>query len=307
MMRRGIFLILVLAGMQMLAMTAVAAPVDGILRVLTAREQRLQRDVDMCARGVAHAEQTLRDAESALRLALSSKDRAAEATAREAVAVGRENYEGYRELCAGFAQDLRRASKSLTLARRLLEHNAEQPINAAVVEQRGQVERRNAEGAWMALAGDRAAPLRSGDRLRTGANSGAEFMLQDGATAAQIAADTELQLTLDDLGNAVVDLSRGAFFAAVNPLLIRMKRMEVRTPTAALAVRGTRFAVRQAADGSTELLVLAGMVEAMPSDGGRAVMVEAGQRLVMRQGEPLAVTAIDWNTTRRWWREDGEE
>lgn len=308
MMRRGILLILVLAGMQMLAMAAVAAPPDGILRVLAAREQRLQRDVDMCTRGVALAEQTLRDAESALRLSLSSKDRVAETTAREAVAVSRENHDGYRALCAGIAQDLQRAGKSLTLTRRLLERAAGQPIGAAVIEQRGQVEQRNAEGVWTALGTDSAAPLRSGDRLRTGAGSGAEFMLQDGATAAQIAADTELQLTLDDMGNAVIDISRGAFFAAVTPLLNRMKRMEVRTPTAVLAVRGTRFAVRQTADGSTELLVLAGAVAAMPADGGTTVMVESGQRLLMRPGESFgAVAPIDWSTTRRWWREDEEE
>lgn len=307
-MRRGILLILVLAGMQLLATAAVAAPPDGILRVLAAREQRLQRDVDMCTRGMALAEQTLRDAESALRLSLSSKDRAAETTAREAVAVSRENYAGYRELCAGIAQDLQRAGKSLTLARRLLERVAGQPIGAAVIEQRGQVEQRNAQGVWTALGTDSAAPLRSGDRLRTGPNSGAEFMLQDGDTAAQIAADTELHLTLDDFGNAVVDLSRGAFFATVTPLLKRAKRMEVRTPTAVCAVRGTRFAVRQAPDGSTELLVLDGVVEATPADGGNAVMVQSGQRLFVRTGESFgAVAAIDWSTTRRWWHEDAEE
>ncbi|MEW6647089.1 MAG: FecR domain-containing protein [Pseudomonadota bacterium] len=275
--------------------------------MLSAREQRLQRDIPMCNRGVALAEQTLRDAESALRLSLSSKDRAAEALAREAVAVSRGNYNDYRELCAGLDQDLQRARRSLTLARRLLERDPGQPIGAAVIEQRGQVERSNPESAWAPLAADSATPLRSGDRLRTGPGGGAEFMLQDGATAAQIAADTEVQLTLDDLGNAVVDISRGAFYAAVTPLLTRMKRMEVRTPTAVLAVRGTRFAVRQAPDGSTELLVLEGVVEATPADGGSAVMVGAGQRLLMRQGEPLAVVVIDWNTTRRWWREEAAE
>jgi hypothetical protein len=302
MMGRGIFLLLVLASLQM---PAVAAPMDGIMRALSAREQRLQRNVDLCTRGVAHAEQTLRDAESALRLSLSSKDRAAEAMAREAVAVSRENYDGYRELCAESAQDLQRARKSVALARRLLERNAGQHVDAAVVEQRGQVERGNADGGWAPLAGDSAAPLRSGDRLRTGPGSGAEFLLQNGDTAAQIAADSELELTLDDLGNAVVDLSRGAFFAAVTPLKSRMKRMEVRTPAAVIAVRGTRFAVARMADGGTELLVLEGKVEAARLDGSAAVMVHEGQRLVLRPGaRAAAVTDIDWGVTRRWWRED---
>lgn len=306
-MRRGVLVILVLVGMQLPVLSAVAASMDGVLRALTGREQRLQQSVDMCMRGVAHAEQTLRDAESALRLSLSSKDRAAEAMAREAVAVSRENYNGYRELCAERNQDLQRARKSLTLAQRLLEREPGQPIGAAVIEQRGQVERSNPEGAWTPLAADSAIPLRSGDRLRTGPGGGAEFMLQDGATAAQIAADTELQLTLDDLGNAMVDISRGAFYATVTPLLTRMKRMQVRTGSGTCSVRGTRFAVRQTPDGGTELLVLEGVVEATSVDGGSAVMVEAGQRLLMRQGEPFAVAAIDWSTTRRWWREEGEE
>jgi len=304
-MPRLLLFFLLLLGLPSLAP---AAPLDGAIQRLVAREQGLQRDIDMCTRGVARAEQTLRDAEKALHLSVASKDRAAEATAREAVAVSRDNYNGYRELCADRAHDLLRVRKSLVLVRRLQERSSAASTDAAVIEQRGQVERRGAAGNWASLSSESAEPLLSGDRLRTGPNSGAEFLLQDGATAAQIAADTELQLTLDDLGNAVVDISRGAFYAAVTPLLTRMKRMEVRTPAAVCAVRGTRFAVRQAPDGSTELLVLDGVVEAMPADGGSTVMVTLGQRLVIRQGEPLAaVAAIDWNTTRRWWREEGAE
>lgn len=304
-MRRYIFSWLLFAALQAVAGLATAAPLDGIVKSLAGREQGLQRKVNLCNRGVAEAERTLREAEDILRQSVSRKDPVAEATAREAVAIRRENYSGYRELCAELAQDLQRARKSLALARRLLERKEGGPIDGAVVEQRGQVERSGSTGAWGALAGDSAEPLRSGDRLRTGANGSAEFMLQDGDTSAQIGADTEMQLTLDDVGNAVVDLSRGAFFAAVAPLKSRMKRLEVRTPTAAIAVRGTRFAVARMADGATELLVLEGQVEATPLDGSTAVLVHEGQRLVLRPGvRAAAVTDIDWDVTRRWWRED---
>lgn len=300
-------LFLLLAAMQVPAMQAVAAPMEGIVKALAGREQGLRRDVDMCSRGVARAEQSLREAESALRLSLSSKDRAAEATAREAVALSRDNYNGYRELCAERALDLQRAHKSLALAQRLQQLSGSAPVSAAVVEQRGRVERSAAAGSWEALAGDSAAPLQSGDRLRTGPDGGAEFMLQDGTAAAQIGANTEMQLTLDDMGNAVVDLSRGAFYAAVTPLLSRMKRMEVRTSGGAGAVRGTRFVVHQTAD-STEFMVLEGQVAVTPAGGGDTVLVDAGQRLVLRTGEEvMAPVAIDWSVTRRWWREDTAE
>lgn len=307
-MPRLMLFVLLLLGVQVLPQPAAAAPLDGTIKRLTAREQGLHRDVTQCNRHLERAEQTWREAEKALRLSVARKDQAAEATARDAVAISRDNYNGYREICADMAADLQRAHKNLVLVRRLQERGLGMSTDAAVIEQRGQVERRSAAGNWTPLSGASAEPLQSGDRLRTGPNGGAELMLQDGVTAAQIAADTELQLTLDDVGNAVLDLSRGAFFAAVSQLRDHKKRMQVRTGSGTCSVRGTRFAVRQAPDGSTELLVLEGVVEAMPLDGGSAVRVEAGQRLVMRQGEPFgAVAAIDWNTTRRWWREEPEE
>jgi ferric-dicitrate binding protein FerR (iron transport regulator) len=306
-MRYLLFPLLALVSLQGLPSRAEAVPLDGIIKAMTGREQAMQRRVAQCNSLLSGVQQSLRQSEEALRQAQVSKDRVAEATAREAVALSRDNYNGYRELCAERTLDLQRARKSLALAQRLQQLAGTEPVNAAVVEQRGQVERSAAAGPWGALAGDSAAPLRSGDRLRTGPNSGAEFLLQDGATAAQIGANTEMQLTLDDAGNAAVDLTRGAFYAAVAPLMSRVKRMEVRTGGGSGAVRGTRFAVHQAAD-RTEFMVLEGQVEVTPVAGGDAVLVHAGQRLVLRPDEPgAAATDIDWSVTRRWWREEMAE
>lgn len=288
---------------------AEAAALDGIIKVLAGREEGARLRLERCNYAIKSSEQSLREAEAALNLALESRDRVAEAIAREAVALSRDNRNNYRELCAGREADLQRAHKSLVIARRLQERSASSAtVSSVVVEQRGRVEQSGASGEWRQVSADSANPLQSGDRLRTGPGSGAEFLLQDGATAAQLAANSEIQLSLDDVGNAAVDLTRGAFYAAVAPLFLRMKRLEVRTPGWAMAVRGTRFSVREDADGGTELLVLEGQVEVTPRGGVDSILVHAGYRLVLRgSGSHAVPMRIDWNDTRRWWREEVAE
>lgn len=55
------------------------------------------------------------------------------------------------------------------------------------------------------------------------------------------------------------------------------RRLEVTTPAATIAARGTVFSVWIAADGSTTVWVSSGQVEVTPLDGAAAALVDAGE------------------------------
>lgn len=55
------------------------------------------------------------------------------------------------------------------------------------------------------------------------------------------------------------------------------RTLEVTTPAATIAARGTVFSVWIAADGSTTVWVQEGQVEVMPLDGAASALVEAGE------------------------------
>ncbi len=55
------------------------------------------------------------------------------------------------------------------------------------------------------------------------------------------------------------------------------RTLEVVTPAATIAARGTEFSVWIAADGSTTVWVQSGQVEVAPRDGAAAALVEAGE------------------------------
>lgn len=55
------------------------------------------------------------------------------------------------------------------------------------------------------------------------------------------------------------------------------RTLEVTTPAATIAARGTEFSVWIAADGSTTIWVQSGQVEVTPLDGAPAALVEAGE------------------------------
>jgi hypothetical protein len=55
------------------------------------------------------------------------------------------------------------------------------------------------------------------------------------------------------------------------------QRLEVATPTATIAARGTEFSVWIAPDGSTTVWVRSGQVEVVPLDGAPGALVDAGE------------------------------
>ncbi|MCE4539503.1 FecR domain-containing protein [Pelomonas sp. P7] len=132
------------------------------------------------------------------------------------------------------------------------------------------------------------ASLRSGDALRTGAQSSVSLRFADGSRLL-VPPDSEVTLVqLLVLGRGAlpavrVDLVRGGVDNSVAPNAQHVPMYELRTPHVNLGVRGTEFRV-QVAGAATRMQVLRGAVHAdgLAADvsGGQGLLAEGGARSV---------------------------
>lgn len=93
---------------------------------------------------------------------------------------------------------------------------------------------------WSAITG--VMPLDPNDSVKTASDGIAELYLDDKGAMA-IGRNTELEISSLDQGETVFTLAYGSLVAKVKHFLNDKFRMQVRTPSAVCAVRGTEFAV----------------------------------------------------------------
>ena len=165
-----------------------------------------------------------------------------------------------------------------------------QPAPARVVALHGMVRR---DGGVLAV-GDR---LPAGSSLSVGDDSSVTLRFADGS---QATLEPNTRMTLDTVsvyaGGGMADtrlrLQQGRLDARANPNRARGGRMEVRTPSAVAAVRGTRFRV-EADGGATREETLESRVRV--SAARRSVEVPAGRGTVVASGRapatPVALLA----------------
>ena len=158
------------------------------------------------------------------------------------------------------------------------------------VEGQGEIERAG-EGTLPAQVD---MPLRSGDRLRTGAD-GSLYVNMDGSR--YVFADADTGFTLEATGSAkdgdtLLTLEQGCLMLHVMNAISVKSTFVVRTPDASVSVHGTSFRVETAkdADGAsvTRLYVFDGKVELAPLRG-EAQTLSRGQSATVRSGEIEAV------------------
>jgi hypothetical protein len=148
--------------------------------------------------------------------------------------------------------------------------------------------------------GDRAV---SGDRLRTGSSSRAQLHVASHATGFLLGSKTSCTLAHDRPG-VLLHLERGRLRAVFEALAGAEPRL-VTTPSAVLAVRGTELGVEVSKNGTTRIVVFAGVVEVSdPAGAHPPVMVEAGQQTRVAPSRPPAaptpnrVSPEDWDRGR---------
>jgi len=122
--------------------------------------------------------------------------------------------------------------------------------------------------------------LRPGERVETAKGATARLFVAGG--------DAEVALAENSAFIVTQDTPDSDFEGLLNNGLMRMrawvrskgKKFEVRTPSAVTSVRGTDFSVATSARGD-RVQVFEGVVAVMPAAGGKAVLVQAGEELVM--------------------------
>lgn len=128
-------------------------------------------------------------------------------------------------------------------------------------------------------------PLQEGDRIRTGEDGSAEISLE-GSSVIKLGPDSDFKLSNAHRAQTLFDLAGGTFLAKIQKLL-SSQSLQVRTPTAVAAVRGTEFGVEvPSADESHVGVFDEGKVE-VKGPGGSETLIGNQETRVAKDGKPL--------------------
>ena len=157
---------------------------------------------------------------------------------------------------------------------------------AEVLTAENEVEYAKPTGAWAAAAVGQALAVR--DRLRTGEDSRAAVRLADASVLrVDEFTETEILPPQQTTSKATLNLKQGtAYFFSRE----KTREVNVNTPAANGAIRGTEFVVSVAANGSTSFTMLDGEVEV--SNPAGSVLVRSGERAEVAPGSAPRKTAM---------------
>ncbi|MBI3507735.1 MAG: FecR domain-containing protein [Proteobacteria bacterium] len=134
-------------------------------------------------------------------------------------------------------------------------------------------------------------PVDRGDEIRTGADGRVELAL---SSEGMIELGPNSSLTVANLEekHTFIDLARGTLVAKLKWLKSEGRRLEVRSPTAVCAVRGTEFGVEVAEDGKTDVAVFdEGKVAVHPKDSPTVqdTLIEPHQEVTVAPGPAVNI------------------
>ncbi len=142
--------------------------------------------------------------------------------------------------------------------------------------------------------------LKTGDQVRTGKSSRARIAYLDGY---QIILGSATIVTIEDADDHIFELLLGKIKLSVQ------KRFEIRTPSFAMAIRGTEFTVSADEDGTTTVMVLDGSVEVQDRTSGSGILLQPRDMITLpktpgglTEQEMLArVKVVQTESIDRWW------
>jgi hypothetical protein len=147
-------------------------------------------------------------------------------------------------------------------------------------------------------------PLESGDRIRTGFNSSAEILIDDGSIL-KLEDNAKMELTglyVDSATKKVktrLYLAIGRLFSNIAQMMNRESRFDVQTPTAIVGIRGTEFVIELADAEETDVGVFEGSVYVNSVDDQGSIIKEdevlvtdGNQTTVQRRKRPLPPFAL---------------
>ena len=209
-------------------------------------------------------------------------------------------------------------------------------IQGLVAQHSGRVEIFKKNGEISYLDGNDPGFLELGDEMTTYGSSSADVQTLDGRGTVHLGEFSKIKIEEDNPQGQVLRLVQGKIYSAVekmddftNMLQEKTKpfgsdfltvanvsekeyeavikslraraqnKFEVRTPSWAMAVRGTRFSVELKNEETTEITVFEGSVEAGDLKGEKRVLVEEGFKVIITKdgiSAPQKITETD-----KWW------
>jgi hypothetical protein len=264
---------------------------DGTAACLKSAESYLTRERDEARRQQHVNQTTINESRGLLARAQAAKDPAAEAAAQRAIDIATKALQKNK-------RREERAMKALGWLVRLKEGKGYPgKIGAFLPRADGDVRVRSPGGNEppRRLTANSPPVVAPGDTVETGAGSHADLILPDGSL---VSMDAKTSLTL--ASPSALDLLFGRLRAWVHHRFI--KKFEVRTPSAAIAVRGTQFVVRQVKGKPASVVVIKGTVAFSNGRETKTVLVQAGQQsYILPDGSPAQPSKANIRDMRKWW------
>ncbi|MBE0502931.1 MAG: FecR domain-containing protein [Desulfuromonadales bacterium] len=285
------------------ALLASAAPVGAEEsksdRWLDAAAARFEALRDEAGKKADKSRVTLRKAEDLAAKATVAGNTAARETARKAAATARaamRKAESQRDRAAEMAAAIK--SRITALAQGIGTRPA-----AVAISHKGSVEIRQG-GQWLRVPEGEPIIAEPGTPIRTGADGYVTLQLSNRPGTVRVGPNSEL--TLPE-GPSPLELLLGKIKLEVVKLS-KAENFQVRTPAAAMAVRGTAFRIAHPENGSTTVTVTEGSVEVSRPDGEDSVLVAAGQQVTVAPGHsPAHPVEIPAENKGDEWEEEKEE
>jgi hypothetical protein len=186
-----------------------------------------------------------------------------------------------------------RALKAISWVEKLRkEGNSSARVSGFMPRIEGTVEIQSAGGGVARpVTGD--TPPVTGDTLRTGKDGHVDVLLDEGGL-----------ISLGS-GSALILAEKGAEALLYGEILCKLRRkLEVRTPTVAVAVRGTEFVLREIPGKPASVVVIDGTVAFSDIKGTKTVLVGAGQQsYLLPDGTPSEPAKANLQEMKKWWEE----
>ena len=151
-------------------------------------------------------------------------------------------------------------------------------------------------------------PVRPGDRINTGLNGFVEIFSTDG-NRVQLDKNSEYMFVKQGKDLSIYKLRTGRIRQIVTQVklmpargkILMMRRTTVRTPNAAVAVRGTSFQL-EVEKKNTTVTVLDGEVELSPNRGKKKVKVKKGETATIdAKGKITGPEPFEAKSVKKWW------
>lgn len=203
-----------------------------------------------------------------------SRDAAALSIAREAVTVSEQGVIEAKTLLKRATAFLSRQESTIAEVKKFIAENNSKKALVVPVEGKFRI---NSSGGAAFDSHELIGSLRKGDRIEVGPDSSARIFVSGGDAEIALSQNSNLTLSRNQADDSFEGLLNEGF--AQIKVTIRgkyAKKFEVRTPSVAVAVRGTEFSVQVSPD-KTRVEVFESTVYVSPVQGGAGIEVHAGE------------------------------